>query len=33
MNLRALMATYRSDPISGFYKLEYCTRRYYEAAR
>jgi hypothetical protein len=29
MNLRTLMQTYRSDPISGFYKLEYCTRRYY----
>lgn len=28
MNLRTLMSTYRSDPISGFYKLEYCTRRY-----
>lgn len=27
MNLRTLMSTYRSDPISGFYKLEYCTRR------
>jgi hypothetical protein len=26
MNLRTLMSTYRSDPISGFYKLEYCTR-------
>lgn len=27
MRLRDLMTTYRSDPISGFYKLEYCTRR------
>lgn len=29
MNLRTLMTTYRNDPISGFYKLEYCTRRFY----
>jgi hypothetical protein len=30
MNLRTLMSAYRGDPISGFYKLEYCTRRYYD---
>src|ERR1700688_2039955 len=30
MRLCELMSTYRSDPISGFYKLEYCTRRYYD---
>jgi hypothetical protein len=28
MNLRALMESYRTDPVSNFAKLEYCTRRY-----
>jgi hypothetical protein len=27
MNLRALMSAYRTDPVSNFAKLEYCTRR------
>jgi hypothetical protein len=29
MNLSALMESYRTDPVSNFAKLEYCTRRYY----
>ena len=29
MNLRTLMSAYRTDPVSNFGKLEYCTRRYY----
>jgi hypothetical protein len=27
MNLSALMESYRTDPVSNFAKLEYCTRR------
>jgi hypothetical protein len=27
MNLRTLMSAYRTDPVSNFAKLEYCTRR------
>lgn len=30
MNLRDLMAAYRTDPVSNFGKLEWYTRRYYE---
>ncbi len=29
MNLRTLMSAYKTDPVSNFGKLEYCTRRYY----
>jgi hypothetical protein len=27
LTLRALMSAYRTDPVSNFAKLEYCTRR------
>jgi len=29
MRLNELMSTYRTDSVSNFAKLEYCTRRYY----
>jgi hypothetical protein len=28
MNLSTLMQAYRTDPVSNYAKLEYCTRRY-----
>jgi hypothetical protein len=30
MNLSTLMRHYRTDPVSNYAKLEYCTRRYYD---
>jgi hypothetical protein len=30
MNLRTLTHHYRTDPVSNYGKLEYCTRRYYD---
>ena len=30
MNLSTLMVAYRTDPVSNYAKLEYCTRRHYD---